>query len=114
VWLDDGEEAWVVIHVEIESQRDPTFAERMFVYTYRVYDRYHQSVISLAVPGDEDPAWRPNRFGYGNFGCTLELEFPIVKLLDYKPAADRWTTSNNLIAGSTTLWMRATWRSSAR
>ena len=32
VWLKDGQEAWILIHVEIQNQRDPAFAERMFVY----------------------------------------------------------------------------------
>jgi hypothetical protein len=30
--LKDGREAWILIHVEIQNQRDPGFAERMFVY----------------------------------------------------------------------------------
>jgi hypothetical protein len=83
VWLVDGREAWILIHVEIQNQRDPWFAERMFVYNYRVYDRYRRPVISLAVMGDEDRAWRPNQFGYGMFGCTMGIQFPIVKLVDY-------------------------------
>jgi hypothetical protein len=32
VWLKDGREAWILIHIEIQNQRDPTLAERMFVY----------------------------------------------------------------------------------
>jgi len=49
VWLKDGQEAWILIHVEIQNERDPGFAERMFVYNYRIYDRHRQPVISLAV-----------------------------------------------------------------
>jgi hypothetical protein len=40
----------------------------------------------LAVLGDEQQRWRPQHFGYGLWGCSMRLEFPIVKLLDY---ADR-------------------------
>ena len=80
VWLMDGQEAWILIHIEIQNQRDPRFAERMFVYNYRIYDRYRQPVISLAVLGDEEPTWRPDRFTYGMFGCTTGIHFPIVKL----------------------------------
>ncbi len=86
VWLKDGQEAWILIHVEIQNQRDPGFAERMFVYNYRIYDRHRQPVISLAVLGDEEPGWRPDQFSYGMFGCTTGIWFPIVKLVDY---ADR-------------------------
>jgi hypothetical protein len=83
VWLNDGEEAWILLHVEVQNQRDPKFPERMFVYNYRIYDRHQREVVSLAVIGDEDPNWRPNRFGYGRFGCNMGIQFPIVKLLDY-------------------------------
>ena len=29
VWLEDGQEAWILIHVEVQSQQDPEFAKRM-------------------------------------------------------------------------------------
>jgi hypothetical protein len=89
VWLQDGHEAWILIHVEVQSQRDDDFPERMFVYHYRLYDRHRRPVVSLAVLGDEQPNWRPHRFGYSLCGCTVGLEFPVVKLLDYgaDPAA---------------------------
>jgi hypothetical protein len=83
VWLKDGQEAWILIHVEVQSQRDDEFPERMFVYHYRIYDRYRRPVISLAVLGDDEPNWRPNQFGYSLCGCTIGLEFPVVKLLDF-------------------------------
>ena len=53
VWLKDGEEAWVLLHIEIQSQEESGFAERMWVYYYRIYDRYKRRVASLAVLGDE-------------------------------------------------------------
>jgi predicted transposase/invertase (TIGR01784 family) len=84
----DGEEAWVLIHVEVQSQEESDFAERMFVYNYRIYDRYQRSVASLAVLGDERSNWRPDRFGYRLFGCEVRFQFPIVKLLDYN---QRWS-----------------------
>lgn len=83
VWLQDGQEAWILIHVEVQSQYDPEFPERMFVYNYRVYDRYRRPVISLAILGDEQPGWRPHRFGYSLGGCDMGLEYPVAKLLDY-------------------------------
>jgi len=83
VWLKDGQEAWVLVHIEVQSQPEEEFAERMYVYNYRLYDRYRRPVISLAVLGDEDAAWRPDQFGYELGGCRVGIEFPVVKLLDY-------------------------------
>ena len=79
--------AWVLIHLEIQSQRDPDFAERMFRYHTRLYDRYRRPIVSLAILGDERAAWRPHRFGYDLMGCAITLTFPVTKLLDYDIAA---------------------------
>jgi hypothetical protein len=49
VWRKDGQEAWLLIHVEVQGQREQGFPERMFVYSYRIYDRYRRPVVSLAV-----------------------------------------------------------------
>ena len=62
----------------------PGFAERLFTYNYRLYDRYRRPVATLAVLADEQTRWRPERFGYALFGCRHYLEFPAVKLLDYR------------------------------
>lgn len=98
VWLKDGREAWILIHVEVQNQRDPEFAERMFVYNYRIYDRHRRTVISLAVLGDQDATWRPNQFGYGMFGCRMGLEFPIIKLTDYAGSDEKFESDPNPFA----------------
>ncbi|MEI2691083.1 MAG: cytosolic protein [Anaerolineae bacterium] len=87
VWRQGGDEAWVLMHIEIQSQGETGFAERMYGYNHRLYDRYHRQVASLAVLGDESRSWRPNHFGYDLWGCRLSFGFPVAKLLDYR---DRW------------------------
>jgi hypothetical protein len=87
VWRRDGEEAWVLIHVEVQGQPDPEFPRRMYVYNYRLFDRFNREVVSLAVLGDAAPEWRPDRFGYSLWGCEAGIRFPVAKLLDY---AARW------------------------
>ena len=55
VWTTDGAECWVLIHVEVQTTRDAEFPRRMYVYNYRVFDRYNRPVASLAVLADDDP-----------------------------------------------------------
>jgi len=40
VWTPAGQEAWVLIHVEVQSQQDAVFAERMYTYNHRLRDKY--------------------------------------------------------------------------
>jgi len=84
VWRTGGEEAWVLIHLEVQSFEETNFSERMFVYHYRIYDRYKRSVASIAILGDERDSWRPNQFGYELWGSEVRFRFPVVKLLDYQ------------------------------
>ncbi|HEX5343797.1 MAG TPA: DUF4351 domain-containing protein [Duganella sp.] len=78
-----GSEHWVLMHLEVQGWRDASFAERIFTYHYRVYDRYRKPVASLAVLADNGKDWRPTSFAYRLFGCEMRLAFPIVKLQDY-------------------------------
>jgi hypothetical protein len=83
VWTRDGVECWVLIHVEVQTTRDPEFPKRMYVYNYRVFDRYNRPVASLAVLADDDPDWRPSEYHQNLFGCEVGIRFPPVKLLDF-------------------------------
>ena len=40
VYLRNGAELWVLVHVEVQMQPESEFAERMFVYNYRIRDRF--------------------------------------------------------------------------
>jgi hypothetical protein len=94
VWRLDGEETWVLIHIEVQSQVQSLFAERMYVYNNRIFDRYRRQVVSLAVLGDDQPSWRPTQYSYEIWGCQVLLKFPIVKLLDYQlPALEASTNA---------------------
>ncbi|MEI2689585.1 MAG: hypothetical protein V9H69_07660 [Anaerolineae bacterium] len=49
-----------------------------------LYDWHRKQVASLAVLADEQAGWRPQQFGYELWGCRAKLDFPTVKLLDYR------------------------------
>ena len=40
VWRRDGTPQMVLIHLEVQGQREADFPKRMFVYNYRTFDRY--------------------------------------------------------------------------
>src|SRR5438045_1115866 len=53
VYLKDGREQWVLIHLEIQGRPEEAFPERMFTYGYRIYDKYKQPVVSCAILTDD-------------------------------------------------------------
>ncbi|MBR8828753.1 MAG: hypothetical protein DSM107014_12775, partial [Gomphosphaeria aponina SAG 52.96 = DSM 107014] len=84
VWLLDEGEVWILIHIEVQSQYDREFPQRMFIYNYRAFDLYRRPVISLAVLGDESKSWRVDAYEYGFGESQMRLQFKSVKLIDYK------------------------------
>jgi hypothetical protein len=85
VYLKDGEERWILIHIEVQGWREAEFPERISIYHHRIFDRYGHEVISLAILADDDPDWLPRRYEYARWGFRSLIEFPVVKLLDYAP-----------------------------
>jgi hypothetical protein len=98
VWTVAGVECWVLIHIEVQTSRDPEFAKRMYVYNYRIFDRYNEPIASLAVLADDDPAWRPEEFRQSLFGCEVGIRFPTVKLLDFAGKEAELEASTNAFA----------------
>ena len=98
VWQKNGSEIWLLIHVEIQSQVQSEFPERMYVYNYRIFDRYRRPVLSLAILADDNPDWRPNSYSRELWGGRVSLEFPMVKLLDYQGEGDVLSESTNPFA----------------
>ena len=91
----NGGESWIYIHVEVQGTKQAEFAERMFIYNYRLFDRYKRPVASLAVLADENKEWKPASYGFAVLGCRHTLEFPVAKLTDYAEKVDELLESDN-------------------
>ena len=92
----NGDEKWIYIHVEVQGTRQPEFAKRMFVYNYRIFDRYDRPVASLGVLADKNKHWKPASYGYTVLGCTHTINFPVAKLTDYEERLDELLESDNV------------------
>lgn len=82
VYLHDGDDTWLLIHIEVQSQPDAEFGERMFKYAYRIIDRYNRDVVSLAILGDMNANWRPQHYERVRFGTGPSMRFRPIKLID--------------------------------
>ncbi len=83
VYLKDGREEWLLIHIEIQGQKKKNFAQRMYTYNYRIFDKFQRNVVSLALLTDKDRAYRPRRFAFELWDFALNFKFPLVKIIDY-------------------------------
>ncbi|MCP4352237.1 MAG: hypothetical protein GY795_42805 [Desulfobacterales bacterium] len=106
VWQKNGEETWVLAHVEVQAQKKTDFQHRTFIYNYRSYDLYQRPVASLAVLADDNPKWRPSVYSHKIWGCRVALRFRTVKLLDYKKKLKSLEKSGNIFAVATAAHLR--------
>jgi hypothetical protein len=83
VTLKSNVKKWILIHIEIQAEKEDRFSERMFVYNYRIYDRFKIPVTSIAIFADGLVSWNPRPFRYGMWGTSMSLKYKGIKLLDY-------------------------------
>lgn len=98
VYLRNGQEQWILIHVEIQQTKETDFARRMFVYNYRIFDKYQQAILSCAILTDRNKHWRPNSFKIGFADSYLCSRFVVIKMIDYRNQLKEIEESNNIFA----------------
>ena len=98
VTLRNGNESCIYIHIEVQGSMQADFSKRIFVYNYRIYDRYDCPVASFVVLADANVGWKPTSFSYEVLGCKHTLDFPVAKLTDYRDKVDELLASNNPFA----------------
>ena len=98
VWQTQGEELWLLVHIEIQAQKEDNFTKRMFTYNFRIFDRFDQPATSLAILCDSNREWRPSNYSYNYPNTRLIFEFGSIKLLDYENRFHELENSDNPFA----------------
>jgi hypothetical protein len=93
----------ILLHLEIQGDKEHHFPTRLFEYGYKLYDRHRLPILPLVVLSDDHHAWRPEAFEMKILGhTTIRYDFLSAKLLDWKgQEAQRLESTNpfeNLIA----------------
>ncbi len=107
VFLRDGSEKWLLIHIEVQGYEQAEFAERMFVYNYRLFDKFKREVTSLALLTDENPGYRASEYQRSRWGCEVIFHYPIVKLIDYRERWHELEASSNPFAIAVMAYLKA-------
>jgi len=106
VFLQDGSEKWLLIHIEIQGYREVDFPRRVYHCNYRISDRFGEEVISVALLTDDDPKFRENIYKISRWGFRLHFEFPLVKLLDYRHKWKELERDSNPFAMATMAFLK--------
>jgi hypothetical protein len=85
VYHRDGEEEWVLIHVEIQGDTADRaqFAARMFRYFYRIMDRFQRPVSAIAIFTGREGKSMPGVYEYRYRRTRVLYEYQALSILDF-------------------------------
>ncbi|MCP4349407.1 MAG: DUF4351 domain-containing protein [Desulfobacterales bacterium] len=98
VWLKNGDNAWALIHADIQIEGEKDFSERMYIYNYRLYDLYRCHAASFAVIGYAGKKKDTGKFEKNLWDCKVKFSFPVVRLADYAKNMELLEQSDNPFA----------------
>jgi predicted transposase YdaD len=78
----EGNEQWVLVHVEVQGYTDPYFEERMFTYYYRIFDRYRNRITAIVLLTDRDRKFHPTAYRSEFLGTKIQYEFNTYKVIE--------------------------------
>ena len=82
VYMLTGEVTWILVHIEVQRQKDKDFAFRMFTYYYRILDRYRVPITAVAIMTDSDGNFHPTHYKSDFMGTGVDFYFNTYKVLE--------------------------------
>ncbi|MEK4425565.1 hypothetical protein [Solibacillus sp. FSL K6-1523] len=82
VILKNGEEQWVLVHTEVQTDDDEDFPQRMFEYYYRIFDRYDKKIVAIAL-FTKPSRKSSNEYKYVYFGTEVSYTFNKYVIADF-------------------------------
>ena len=80
VYLKNGEEKWILVHIEVQSSYNPDFSARMFKYFYRIFDKYEEKIAAIAIFTDDRHPKNYNIYRDDFFGTRITYEYNAYKI----------------------------------
>jgi hypothetical protein len=81
VRLLDGQEQWILVHLEIQSSYEEEFAARISLYNAGISWLCQRRVVTLVVLADLRRGWVPDEDHFQVGGFESRLKFPVCKLI---------------------------------
>lgn len=82
VYLKNGDSELIFVHAEVQSKDGADFSRRMLQYYYRIFDRYNENIVSIALITDNRQG-HSNQFESLNFGTTLTYTYNKFNVFDF-------------------------------
>ncbi|TKW76303.1 MAG: hypothetical protein DI543_21445, partial [Bradyrhizobium icense] len=95
----EGKQEVVLIHIEVQGKKEDEFSKRLFQYYCKLFTKYDQSILTLAILTDNNQGWHPTDYQRNVFGYSvLTFNFKTHKLLEYHDKKQDLEISSNPFA----------------
>ncbi len=98
VWLLDGRQETLTLHIEAQGQFETDFPERFFDYWNRGRIHFQTKPLSLVIFTDDNPKWKPGAYEFSFAGLKVAFEYPVAKLLDWRSKRQALEADDNPFA----------------
>ena len=92
----EGNEDWILVHIEVQGYAEDEFPERMFQYYTRILDKYKRPITALAIFTDSNKNFQPAHYHRKYLGTEVLYKFNTFKIIDQNDA--ELEASNNPFA----------------
>lgn len=85
IYLKDGTEQYLLVHIEIQGYYEENFSDRMFTYYYRISDLHKtRNITAISIYTEDIKDFKPNKFENNIFGTKILYEYNTYKVLEQK------------------------------
>ncbi len=78
----NGNNEWILVHIEIQGYNDAYFGRRMFTYYSRILDKYDKPITAFAIFTESNAAFKPCEYHREFMGTSLLYRFNSFKILE--------------------------------
>ena len=83
VYLRDGGETWMLLHLEVQGRNEKEFAARMHRYYYRLLEKHGRDVAALAILTGRDGKKVAGKYERRTFWGSISYEYKTLCITDY-------------------------------
>ncbi|MBO9613472.1 MAG: hypothetical protein J7619_12290 [Dyadobacter sp.] len=82
VYCQNGDNEWILVHIEVQGYHDPDFSRRMFTYYSRILDKYDKPITAFAIFTEHNAAFKPCEYHREFMGTSVLYKFNTFKILE--------------------------------
>jgi hypothetical protein len=82
VWLKNGEERLLLVHIEVQARFETLFSKRMYTISYRILDKYKVQPVALAVFVDTPIPSQFDTYEDKTYGTETRYKYNAYKIIN--------------------------------